>query len=243
MTGGEKPPLPDSPNFSTMTYMIKHNQLGAVSSLGLYLVITVVLLIGAIAFGVWAFSGRADYKNNVAAKVAAAVAIAKQQENTADNAQFAAEEKSPLRTYNGPQAYGSLVVSYPKTWSAYVDDTGTGSALVDGYFYPGTVPSLTGTSSVFALRVQVLAQAYNAVVSGLQQASSSATTPTTITAYALPKVPQTVGVEVSGSLPNQMTGTMVILPLRDKTLEISTYGSQFLSDFNTNILPNFSFSP
>jgi hypothetical protein len=36
---------------------------------------------------------------------------------------------------------------------------------------------------------------------------------------------------------------MVVLPLRSQTLQIETAGSQFLGDFNNNILPNFSFSP
>jgi len=217
--------------------MIKHNQNEAGNvlvtvSLSFFLVIVLV-------FGIWAFAGRQDYKNNTDAKITAAVAVAKQQEDTSKDAQFAQESKNPLRTYNGPQAYGSLVIKYPNTWSGYVDSNGSGSAPLDGYFYPGIVPAIGADSSVFALRVQVLPQSYSQAV----QAATSGTGQV-VSAYALPQVPKTVGVKVTGTLPDSSkTGTLVILPLRDQALEIWTEGTQFTDDFNNSILPNFSFSP
>jgi hypothetical protein len=221
--------------------MIKHNQNGEVSGLAISFIATVLLLIVALIFGVWAFQSRQNYKNNVDTQVSAAVASAKQTEDNVKNAQFAEAAKQPLKTYTGPEAYGSLVVNYPKTWSGYVDDTGTGNSVVDGYFSPGVVPAVNAQTSVFALRVQVINQAYSQVLQSLssqQQAGSL-----TITAYSLPKLPKVVGVEASGAISSQINGTMVILPLRSNTLEIYTEGNQYLSDFNTSILPNFSFSP
>jgi len=100
---------------------------------------------------------------------------------------------------------------------------------------------------VFALRVQVVNEAYSQVVSTFSGPFGGSGPAPTITAYSLPKVPQAVGVEVTGALrsngSNPVTGTMVILPLRANTLEISPQGTQYLSDFNSHILPNFSFSP
>jgi hypothetical protein len=199
------------------------------------------LLIVVLIFAGWAYSSREDYKNNTDAKIQTAVAAAQQQESTVKDAQFAQESKSPLKTYNGPESYGSLVVNYPKTWSGYVDDTGTGSALVDGYFAPGVVPAISGQSSVFALRVQVLNQAYSQTLSTFSNQQKSAGL--TITAYSLPKLPQVVGVEVSGAISGTADETMVVLPLRSETVEIYTEGTQYLSDFNQYVLPNFSFSP
>lgn len=217
--------------------MIKRNQYGAVNG-GLLAFILVILLLMALAFGVWAYIGRQHYKTNSAAIVAAAVTVAKQQEDVVKDAQFAVVQAQPLRTYNGPETYGSLVVQYPKTWSGYVDDTGSGSALVDGYFASGVVPPLTNTNSNFALRVQVVAQSYSQT---LQSLTGSGTAK--VNAYALPKVPKAVGVEITGKLSGGKSGTMVVLPLRDKTLQIWTEGDQFLNDFNAYILPNFSFAP
>ena len=114
--------------------MIKHNQNGAINSLLLPLIVSAVALIAVAAFAVWAYGGKQDYKNNVDQKVADAVTIAIQKEDTKKDKQFAEDEKNPLRTFTGPDAYGSVTINYPKTWSAYVDTTATGGAGVDGYF-------------------------------------------------------------------------------------------------------------
>ncbi len=221
---------------------MKHNQNGAVSGVGISLVLVILLLIGAAGFGGWAFNSRQDYKNHTDAKVAVAVTAAKTQQTSADQARFAEEAKQPLTTYQGPEAFGSLLISYPKTWSAYIDSTGNGNAQIDGYFAPGIVPAISAQGSVFALRVQVLSQAYTQAIQNFSSQQKNGKV--TISAYALPKLPKVVGIEVSGQLSNQgPTTTMVVLPLRSSTLEISTQGTTYLADFNNNVLPNFSFSP
>ena len=209
--------------------------------MALSLGVTVVLLIGAISFGAWAFSGRQDYKNNTDQKIANAVTIAKQKEDSAKDVVFAETQKNPLRTYEGPEAYGSIKLQYPKTWSGYVDSTGGATALVDGYFYPGEVPSTSNQSSVFALRVQVINLPYSQALSNLSSAQQNGKV--TVEAYALPKVPKAIGVKASGTFPNGKAGEEVLLPLRSETLQLSTDGTLFTSDFEKNILPNFTFSP
>lgn len=224
--------------------MIKHNQVGAISGLGISLVMCCLLLVVAVAFGGWAFSSRQDYKYNTDQKIAAAVAVEKQQEDTVKEADFAQREKFPLKSYQGPDQFGSLKLMFPKTWSGEVDDTGNGgNALVDGFFNPGVVPSISDENSTFALRVQVLNQSYSDALTDLQGLQNSTDKQVTITPYALPKLPKDVGVEVQGSLPNNKSGLMVVLPLRDKTLEMWTEGDQHTDDFNKIILPNFTFSP
>jgi hypothetical protein len=221
--------------------MIKHNQVGAINGLLLPLMVSTLLAIGFLAFGVWAYAGRQDYKNNTDQKIDAAVIIATQKANTEKDKFYAEAIKQPLRTYTSSEDFGSIVVKYPNTWSGYVDSTGSGDARLSGYFYPGIVPSINGQGSVFALRVRVIGQTYTqtaTTLAGLQKNGSLSAQ-----AYALPKVPKQVGLKVTGTLPEGKTGTAVYLPLRDKTLVISTDGDQFLGDFNANILPNLTFSP
>ncbi len=220
---------------------MKHNQNGAINILLVPFILAVLFLLAALGFGGWSYASRQDYKNNVDQKISAAVELAKQQESTQKDKQFAEAEKKPLKTYSGPQTSGSLIIKYPKTWSSYVDDTTVGSIPVDGYFYPGTVPSITAASSTFALRVQVLAQAYSDVLGNLAGQQQNGLI--TVDAYRLPNVPSVVGVIVNGQIEPNKTVSMVILPLRDKTIEISTQGDQFRSDFTNNILPNLTFSP
>ena len=195
-----------------------------------------------MGFAGWAYMSRQDYKDNVDTKIKAAVVVAKQQESTAKDKQFVEKEKNPLRTYKGPDAYGGVTIMYPKTWSAYVADTGRNSSTpVDGYFHPGTVPSVEDQNSTFALRLQVVGQPYATVLQRLSSLQKSGKT--RVVPYALPKVPSVVGVRATGTLPNNKLGSIVILPLRSQTIELWSEGSQHQNDFDNIILPNASFLP
>lgn len=202
-----------------------------------------VLFIGVGSFAVWAYGSQQDYKKNTDAKIAVAVAANTKTIQAQDAAQYAEAAKNPLVVYNGPDAYGSLQVSYPKTWSAYIDTTNSSRPL-DAYFHPGYVPAVN-SKQTYNLRVQVVAQAYSAVLatfSGKITAGKVTATP-----YTLPKVPNVIGTTLTGevipSQPNGGTGTLVLLPLRSTTLEIWTESNDYLPDFNTYILPNLTFSP
>lgn len=205
------------------------------------LVLSVLLLVGAVAFGGWAYSRMQDYKNNVSAKVDSAVGVAKQQEAAAKDAAFAEEEKQPLKTYTGPGTYGSVTIHYPKTWSAYVNDDTGNSPFVDGYFYPSVVPDIQSQNSAFALRVRIIQDSYSSVLAGIAtyvQNGSAKVTP-----YSAPKVPSVIGSRIDGKLTSLKSGSMIVLPLRNTTLELWTEAPAFTNDFNTNILPNFTFAP
>lgn len=221
--------------------MIKHNQNGA-AGLAVSFVLCLIFLLGALGFGAWAFSSRQNFKNNVDTKIAAAQEVTKQQVSDAKDKEAAEKAKSPLRTYNGPEAFGSFRLSFPKTWSAYVDDSGNGSAKVDGYFYPNVIPALSANTTFFALRVQLVDQKYSQVLTSFagQQAGTPAIT---ITPYALPKLPSVVGAKITGVVTNLKPQTIVAFPLRTQTVELWTEGDQYINDFNTYILPNFTFSP
>jgi len=135
--------------------------------------VTVLLALGlvaAIAFGAWAFSGKQDYKNNVDKKITVAVAAAKTAQAADLKKQFDEQAKNPYKTFKGDVAYGSLTFQYPKTWSAYVDQSNQ-SEPINGYFHPDQVPALQG-STAFALRVELVDDAYDSV---LQQYSSQIT--------------------------------------------------------------------
>jgi hypothetical protein len=223
--------------------MIKHNQDGAVSGLGISLVLAVVLLLIVAIFSGWAFSSRQSYKNDVDAKIGVAVTAARAQAAVTEKAQLAQDEKQPYYTYQGLPQYGSISFQYPRTWSAYVNATGS-STLIDGFFMPPILSSVSDQTANFALRVQVISEPYSqAVLSMAGQAGAK--NPIKSTAYALKLVPSVVGVEISGPLQVAIgsTATMVILPDRTNTIEIWTDGTAYLGDFNSVVLPTFSFSP
>lgn len=221
--------------------MYKLDQQGVMNGLLLPLVVVSALMVAAIGFGGWAYTQMTDYRDNIDQKVAAAVDEATKIESAAKDKQFAEQNKSPLKSYNGPSAYGSIRLSYPKSWGGYVDDSGRGDSLVDGYFNLGVVPSVSDQKSVFALRIQVSNSAYKDTLenySGPQQEGKIK-----VSAYSLPKLPKVVGVRVVGQLEDGKNINLVVLPLRSQTIKIWTEGNQSITDFNKYILPNFSFSP
>jgi hypothetical protein len=221
---------------------MKLNRNGA-ANLVIITFILAALTVASLVFAFWAYSGRQKYKDDDNTLISSAVASAKSAQQSVDNKAFAVEEQNPLTEYVGPQAYGTISVYYPKNWSSYIDTSGSNNNPLDGYFFPGALPSVDDDGSVnFALRVQVESDTYSQVLQNYQSSSGSSS-PVTIAAYSLPKLPNVVGVEVTGQLTSGINGTMVILPLRSNALEIWTEGTQYLTQFNNEILPNVSFSP
>lgn len=211
-----------------------------ISALVVPLVLAIVLFLGSLGFGLWAYSSRQDYKNNSDQKAAQAVEIAKSQAETAKDNEFIEREKQPLKEYKSPAAFGSVVVRYPKTWSAYVDEGGTGAAPVDGYFNPNFVPGIQSETSM-ALRIQVVNKAFDdearAFDSAVKNGKAKAQP------YKPANVPTVTGLRVDGEITPKKQGTMILIPLRDKTIKISTESDQFKKDFEENILPNLNFTP
>jgi hypothetical protein len=219
------------------------SQAGEINVLLIPLVLITLFFVGATSFAYWAYSERLDYKNNSDKKVAVAVAQARKDEDIIKDKAFVEAEKQPLTGYDGPEAYGSVHVDYPKTWSVYIHSAANGTQPLDSFFNPRFVPSVQDQNSVFALRVQVLQQQYTQVVNSFSNGVKQGTL--TVTPYSLPKVPQATGVRADGILHpgKKNTGSMVVMPLRDKTIEIWTENAQSINDFNTIILPNLTFQP
>jgi len=204
------------------------------------LIIAVVLLIGMLAFGVWAFMERDTFKNKTDKIVAEEVTKAKDELTKEKDAEFLEKEKEPNKEYKGPDAFGGVGVLYPKTWSAFVTEDDKGSAPIDGYFHPNFVPTIKPSSS-FALRVRVLNSPYATELKKFE--NDVKTGKVKVTAIVAQKVPGTTGSRLDGEIDNDKQGSLVMFPLRDKTLVISTEATQFLGDFNNIILPNLVFSP
>ncbi len=216
------------------------NDRGSINTLLIPLIITIILLIATASFAVWAFMERADYKNNVEGKVKTAVGVAIKETETRKDNEFQEREKQPLTNYQGPSAFGSVLIKYPKSWSAYVDESGRSSSPVDGYFHPTTVPGIQ-SGTAYALRLQVVERSFSDEVKSFDNAVKQGKVRSQ--AYAPVNVKNVVGVRIEGEIIPKQQGIMVLLPLRDKTVKIYTQSNQFFNDFNTNILPNFSFTP
>lgn len=208
-------------------------------------IILAVLLAATTGFGYWAFMGMQDYKNNADKKVAAAVAAAEKAQAAKLQAGFDEQSKAPHRTYSGSPTYGSISFSYPRTWSAYVDES-SGSQPIDGFFHPVQVPS-TQSESPFALRLELINQEYTDAVGRFQ--SGIDTGKVKASAYLPPKLKDTAnatpGMLLTGDVlqDSKSQGTMLIIKVRDKTLQVYTESNSYAEDFNSIILPSLAFAP
>ena len=221
----------------TMSGMsFRTNERGAINGLMLSLILTVTFLLIAVGFGAWAYMSRQDYKLNSDKKSDKAVAIAIQKTKSEKDNEFLEREKEPLRDYSGPVGLGSIAFKYPKTWSATAKDSDSELSLI---MHPLVIS--TNEKSIYALRVEVINQGYDRVVS--QQDSNVKKGALTATPFALQKLPNVVGIRFDGQLTKEKNGAMILLPLRDKTLRISTESKDFIGDLDKIILPAFSYSP
>lgn len=225
--------------------MQKRDQSGATSAV--VSILLGVLLIAVSAFAVWAFRSRQDYKDNTDQKINAAVSAAKETQAAQLKKEFAEQSKSPNKTYQGPSAYGSVTFKYPKTWSAYVDETNS-SEPINGYFYPDKVPG-TQSPTAFALRIELISSPYAQVMQQFDAQIKQGTVKAA--AYVPPKIKHTPNIQpgtklngvINRNQAGDQQGSMVVIQVRDKTLEISTQSPNFLADFNNTILATLSFIP
>src|SRR4029079_1336012 len=86
----------------TMSSMNNSDQRGYVSGTLIGLVVTIMLLVGALGFGGWAYVSRQDYKNNSDQKATKAADARQAQTETKDAAKYAEEAKNPLKTHKAP---------------------------------------------------------------------------------------------------------------------------------------------
>lgn len=205
------------------------------------LILAAIFLLAALGFGLWAYSSRQDYKNNVDQKISAAVEVAQKETATEKDNEFIEREKQPLKEYKGPSSYGGIQVRYPKTWSAYIDESGRGSSPVEGYFHPNFVPSTQSANFNFALRVQIVDRSFADELRSYDPQVKSGKA--TAVPYQPPNVANVLGVKLEGEVVSGKQGIVILLPLRDKTIKLSTEAEQYKKDFNDNVLPNFSFTP
>lgn len=216
---------------------IQSQESGSINILLIPLILAVVFFFAALGFGLWAFSSRQDYKNNVDAKIATAVEIGQKETATEKDNEFIEREKQPLKEYKGPASAGTISIKYPKTWSAYIDEADN---KLDAYFHPNYVPGIDGDIA-YALRVEVTDKTYSEELKTFDSAVKQGTAKAA--PYKPVNVDSVVGTQITGDIGDQKTGTLVLLPLRDKTIKIWTEADQFNNDFTNNILANFKFVP
>lgn len=224
-----------------------HDERGFALSI-IAIVLLFILLMASAGFGYWAFHSRNDYKNNVDQKISVATEKAQAAQKAKLDSDYAEKEKSPNKVYKGPLSYGTVNFNYPKSWSAYVDES-NGPEPVNGYFHPDVVPSVQSPTA-FALRVELVARDYSSTLREFD--SQIKLGKVNAKAYIPPKMVNisnvTPGTRLDGTISRDsqgkdQQGSMIVIKVRDKTLKIYTESTSFLSDFDNIILATLTFIP
>jgi len=213
----------------------KLGEQGAVNILLIPLIISAVCFFGALGFGVWAYYERTDYKNNVDQKIDTAVEVANQKLSTEKDNEFLEREKFPLSDYQGPAQFGSVKVIYPKTWSAYILNDRSAEYIFNPKFVPAS------DDAPQSLRITVTEETYDESIAKYEQKVKEGLL--RVVAYSLPKVPGVVGIKADGEVQDGKIQSVVVLPLRNKTITIASETPDRFKDFNDIILANLSFVP
>lgn len=217
--------------------MIKHDQAGFAGAI-VAVVLLGIGLVGAVAFGVWAFIGMQENKSDLDAKIEAASAVAVEKAETAKETEFAEREKDPFASYSGSATYGSLGFRYPKTWSVYAEEKPSGTVL-DLYAHPRAVAGISKENS-YALRVQILSSQYASEAAKIQRLVDRGSA--AVTAFRAKNVPDVLGLRATGEIVSGKQGAMVMLPQRDKTFVLWTEQPDFVGDFD-KVIESLTFVP
>jgi len=190
-------------------------------------------IFGALALvaAIWGIVNYMDQKTNVDGKVADAVTLAKKQQADSDDAKFQASEKQPNREFVGPDDYGRLTFSYPKTWSVYVDKDGTSGTTYQAYLNPVSVPPVSSSSTEqYALRITIEQRDYATVLASYGDLVKKGTLRSS--AFT---VDGSNGTRLDGNFTKDIRGSAVIFKIRDTTLTMRTDADTFDTDFNALI--------
>lgn len=206
--------------------------------------LAVIFLLAALTFGALAFnfynqmvSYRDDYQKRAAVDIAAATEAQKKQLE----AEFAEKEKSPTRTYQTQGSAASVKIVYPKTWDLYAEEDNQ-KGTTTNYFNENLVPDTGNKDNTYSLRLDVVDKPYASVSKTFDSAAKKGTVK--ITPYKVAAVSGAeTGVRVDGEVRNGITGSMVIIPVRDKTIQLWTESDRYIKDFNEIVLKNLTYSP
>ncbi|MDK2899142.1 MAG: hypothetical protein PWQ10_329 [Patescibacteria group bacterium] len=189
----------------------------------------IVLVTGLLILAVWLYMNYSDQKNNVDSKVDVAIAVAKKEQADSDEVKFSEREKEPNRQFVGPDDYGRVTFSYPKTWSVYVNDNASNGGTYEAYLNPITVPPVSSTQQ-FAVRVTIQEEGYDKVLSTydtLIKRGNLASSSVSANGNS--------GTRFDGNFTKDIRGSAVVFKVRDKTLTVRTDANTFTADFNALI--------
>ncbi len=219
--------------------MVMENQQGGYIANPLTIPLAMASLLALVMGGltVYFYAQNRDARQNIDDKVAAAVVDAEAGLREQLQKEFDEKAKDPFRTYTASEIFSGIQVAYPKTWSAYVVEDSKSRRQLDGYFHPNYVPS-DKAGVKYALRLSFEDGDYTKVLNQYKDAVEKKS----LKASAI-EINGIKGTRLDGKLDKDISGAIVILPIRDKVLKVWTESPAFLADFNQIVSGKLTFKP
>ena len=206
-------------------------QKGGISSLIKTIVIIILSLVAMTFIGlfIWKQLEYVEVQEDVDGKITAAVDKARYEQKEEDLAQFAEDEKYPLRDFAGPVDYGQLSFKYPKTWSVYVAKGATNGGDYEAYFNPLVVEEVS-KDTVNALRLTIQNKTFEDVAAEYQRAMEKKDSGLSVESVEVNGITMN---RYTGKIPGtELNGVIVIFKIRDETAVLQTDAEAFINDFN-----------
>lgn len=177
---------------------------------------------------VWAFMAKNTAEDTVNQQIEEAVAAARQAQAAEDAAAEKARAESVTRSYTAPPVFGTLTVAFPKPWNIYVEENEGSKQQLNGFIHPDVVQARKNQDINYAFRFVLERELYTKSLDGFERDIDQGK----VRANAV-TVSGISGTRLTGEIERDRSGTLILLPVRDKTLRLWTYGTDFLSHYNT----------
>ena len=205
----------------------KKDHLGLIKTIAIIMMSLVAVTF--IGLFIWMKMEYDTVSGDVQGEIDRAVAAAKDEQASKDEAEFLEREKYPYRTFSGPVDYGQLTFQYPKTWSVYVAEAATRGGDFNAYFNPIQVEAV-GRDTINALRVTIKDKSFEDVTAEYQRAVEQKDAKLTVESVTVGGVQAN---RYTGTIPNtDLSGIIVIFKIRDKTVIMQTDNVLFKDDFD-----------
>jgi hypothetical protein len=215
-----------------------------------------VAFIAAGVFAVMTFADFSKYSNNGEEIVAEARDLAAESQKAEDEELFIEAAKgtqfenikNPLKYahFKAPAQFATIEFDYPATWAVYQKNEAsktTDANRYDVYFDVGQVSS-TQYAQPHSLLVSIVNTSYEKTLEGFRKNVDSGVL--TAIPYVVPGHDGDVdysGVRLDGQLETGVSGVMLILKTREKSLLIRSDLAATMDDFEKIVLPSFTFLP
>ena len=195
----------------------------------------IVAVLGTGSLAIWAYINYDEAQTDLDGKIALAEAEARREQAEIYEAKFAEYRKEPNRDFVGPDDFGRLTFSYPKTWSVHVSTNASAGGTYEAYLNPGVVPPIENDTR-YALRVTIETADYEEVLTEYDsQLEDGALRSSTFSANG------ENGVRLDGNFDDNIRGAAVIFKIRDKTVTMRTDADTFKPDFE-KLIKTISFN-